>query len=657
MSIAGTRSDQNIRPPFFQPPGDFVEFKKGDIEQSIAGRFEEIARKHPDRIALKTADCAITYAELNAAANRIARAISEQRGSEPESIALLFSERASLFGAMVGALKAGKFFVHLDSSSPISRIASMLEDSQAGSILCDKENAPIALKLANDNRRVMECESPDVSASVENLRLSIPPQALACIMYTSGSTGQPKGVVWNHENWLHKIMLSTNNFYVAAGDRITLLGSNSPNTLTTVFLGLLNGAALLPFDVKREGVNRLARWLEREKISFCLISSPLFRNLCESMTGKERFPELRLIRVASESVYKTDVDLYKKHFPKHCIFVTGLSLAETGYLRIYYVDHDTEISTREVPVGYPVQDKEILLIDETGEKVGFNEAGEIVVRSKYLCAGYWRRPDLTEAKFKPDPRGGEEVLYHTGDLGVLQPDGCLIHKGRKDFRVKIRGYSVEVSEVEKALREHPVVREAVVLPRPNASGETHLVAYFTSSASESPGVSQLRAFLKTNLPDYMIPSAFEIQDVMPLTPNGKVDRGSLPEPKHTRPQLENQWVGPRTPTEEHLVQIWEEILNIRPVGIHDNFFDLGGHSLAAARVVSRVIRRLQLELPLKALFDSPTVADMAVVIARHEANKVGAEDLAHWLSELDSLSDEEAVSLLAAQRNPRAGKD
>jgi hypothetical protein len=195
------------------------------------------------------------------------------------------------------------------------------------------------------------------------------------------------------------------------------------------------------------------------------------------------------------------------------------------------------------------------------------------------------------------------------------------------------------------------------MPRRNASGGTRLVAYFTPAASESPGVSQLRGFLKTRLPDYMIPSGFEIQDVMPLTPNGKVDRAALPDPKHTRPELEEPWVGARTPTEERLVQIWEEILNVRPVGIHDNFFDLGGHSLAAARVVSRVIRRLQLEMPLKALFDSPTVAEMALVIARHHVNHVGAKDLAHWLSELDSLSDEEAATLLAAQKKPGSGED
>jgi amino acid adenylation domain-containing protein len=638
-----------------RPPADFVQFKKSDIEQSIGDRFHDIAHTHPGRIALRTAERTVTYSELNSASNRIARAISDRRGNEPEPVALLFSARASLFEAMLGVLKAGKFFVHLDSSSPISRIASMLEDARAELILCDRESAPIAVELAGDSRRVMECESASGGAPGGNLGLSISPHALACIVYTSGSTGQPKGVVWSHEKWLHKIMLSTNNFCVAPGDRITLLGSNSANTLTTIFLGLLNGATLLPFDVKMEGVNRLARWLEGERVSFCLISSPLFRSLCESMTGKEGLPELRLIRVASESVYKTDVDLYKKYFPKHCVFVTGLSLAETGYLRIYYVDHDTEISTREVPVGYPVRDKEVFLIDENGRRVGFDEPGEIVVRSKYLSAGYWRRPELTEVKFKPDPQGAEEVLYHTGDLGVMRPDGCLIHKGRKDFRVKIRGYSVEVSEVEKALREHPDVREAVVLARPNASGETRLLAYVTSSASESPGVSELRAFLKTQLPDYMIPSAFETLQAMPLTPNGKIDRTALPEPKNSRPLLETQWVGPRTATEERLVQIWEEVLNVRPVGIRDNFFDLGGHSLAAARVASRVIRSLRLEMPLTALFDSPTVADMAMVIARHQANEAKTEDLAGWLSELDSLSDEEAARLLAAQNGAEKG--
>jgi len=195
----------------------------------------------------------------------------------------------------------------------------------------------------------------------------------------------------------------------------------------------------------------------------------------------------------------------------------------------YFADKTTSIFGDTVPTGYPAEDTELLLLDEMGREVGLNKVGEIAVRSRYLSPGYWRRPDLTDAKFRPDPEDGDERLYFTGDLGLMCPDGCLIYKGRKDFRVKIRGYGVEFAEVEKALLEHTAIREVVVVAPENESGEAGLVAYFTSSSHPSPSVSELRGFAKKNLPDYMIPSAYVMLDEIPLTPNGKVDRQALPD--------------------------------------------------------------------------------------------------------------------------------
>jgi acyl carrier protein len=277
-----------------------------------------------------------------------------------------------------------------------------------------------------------------------------------------------------------------------------------------------------------------------------------------------------------------------------------------------------------------------------------------VVRSLYLSAGYWGRPDLTEAKFKPDPQGGDKGLYFTGDLGFRLPDGCLIHKGRKDFRVKIRGYGVEIAEVEKALRHHASIKDVVIVARPNEAGEARLVAYFTSSTQPTPSVSEVRTLLKAKLADYMIPSAFVMLDALPLTPNGKVDRKALPDPGTSRPELDSAYVAPKTLIEQELANIWGEVLSLNQIGIYDNFFDLGGHSLAATRVVSQVIKQFQLELPLQSLFQSPTVAEMASVIAENQAKKLAEKDLNRILSELESLSDEEAQRLVA--KEPSAGR-
>jgi len=321
--------------------------------------------------------------------------------------------------------------------------------------------------------------------------------------------------------------------------------------------------------------------------------------------------------------------------------LTGLSSSEAGQLSTYLIDHKTEIGGNEVPVGYPVADKEILLLDDEGKQVGFDDVGEIVVRSRFLSPGYWRKPDLTEAKFRLDPHNPEKRLYYTGDLGLMLPDGCLMHKGRKDFRVKVRGYGVEIAEVERSLRDHASIKDVVVVASTNESGETRLVAYFTSSSQRTPTASELRSFLKEKLADYMIP-AFVRLDALPLTPSGKVDRKALPVWNNSRPVLDTPYLAPRI----QLTKIWAEVLGIDQVGIHDNFFDLGGHSLAVMRVITRVVKTFQLDLPIKALFESPTVADMAAIIAQNQRNNAAPEDLDRMLSELESLSDEQAQKLL-----------
>ena len=618
---------QAIRAKCFHPSGNFVEFKKEEVEQSIPSRFEQIVREYPDRIAVKTENHVLTYAELNATANRVARAILAQQGSVLEPVGLLFEKDAPLMAAMLGVLKAGKFFVLLDPSFPKTRMAAVLEDSQTQWVLTDERNVLLARDASGSRCQLIEFDSTDRSIPAEDLRLSVSPTALALIFHTSGSTGQPKGVVQNHRNLLHNMMLRTNAIHVCEHDRITLLPSGTSNTVTNSFLALLNGAALLPFDVKKQGATRLVNWISQERISICLISAALFRSLCENLRGNEVFPDLRVIRLRSEAVYKTDVDLYRKYLSPNCIFVNGLSSSETGPLSEYLINHNSEITGNEVPVGYAVDGKEVLLLDDAGRQIGFNEIGVIAVRSRYLSPGYWLRPQLTEAKFRSGPDGGEDRFYLTGDLGLMRPDGCLVHKGRKDYRVKVRGYGVDITEVEMALLNHGAVREAVVVPLASESGDARLVAYFTSRSQLGPTVSDLRRFMRTKLAEYMIPAAFVKLDAMPLTLNGKVDRRALPTPDNSRPDLEVPFAAPNTSIEEKLTKIWTELLGLDRVGIHDNFFDLGGHSLMATQVLSRIRDDFQIELALAHFFETPTVAALADYIERARLPQDGAEVL------------------------------
>ena len=630
-----------IQAKCFHPSGTFVEFPIEEIEQSIPARFEKIVRLYPDRIAVRTKTIELTYAELNHAANRVAHAILAQRGLGQEPIGLLLPKGASLVVAMLGTLKAGKIHMPLAPTLPEARLSYMVEHSQAPLIVTSHEY--LALANALSRSRCLNIDELETGRSVEDPCVSLSPDALAFIFYTSGSTGVPKGVIENHRDLLHHVRLETNDFHICAEDRITFLASQG----RVVFRAVLNGAALYPVDIKLDGFTGLAPWLIQEEITIYHSVASAFRDFASALTGDERFPHLRLIKIMGETVYRRDVELYQKHFSENCIFVNLYGPNETGLLSHYLVDKALQIDSAIVPVGYAADDKEILIVDEGDKELGFEQPGEIVVRSRYLSPGYWRQPDLTRASFSPGSSDGTTRLYHTGDLGVMRPDGRLMHLGRKDFQVKIRGNRVEIAEVEMALMELDGVKEAVVVAREDVPGYKRLVAYIVPQSAPPPSVGTLRRALAARLPEYMIPSAVVLLDKLPVIGVGKVDRSALPVPDKGRPDLDVPYVAPGTPVEEELSRIWAEVLSLDEVGIHDNFFDLGGHSLSANRVVSRVFEQYRLEIPLQSLFRSPTIAEMAALISQFQGKMLNEMQLAAILEELASLSDAEAQRLVS----------
>lgn len=408
--------------------------------------------------------------------------------------------------------------------------------------------------------------------------------------------------------------------------------------------GLFHGACVYPINVKQDGLARVAHVLMQEEITVYLSVATTFRHFVSALTTDAVFPKLRLIMLHGELLYKRDVELYKRHFSPECVLVNGLASTEAGSIARYLIDHETQIAGDIVPVGYPTVDKDILLLDDAGHEVAPGQIGEIAVRSAYLSPGYWRRPELTRAAFIPDPHGSDTPLYRTGDVGRWLPDGSLVLVERKDFQVKIRGNRVEVAEIEMALLGHQGVQEAVVVHRhddapTSASFDSggRLVAYIVPAVRPAPTISALRQTLATTLPDYMMPAAFVMLDALPLTGTGKVDRRALPAPPRVRPDLATAFVAPRTPVETVLAQLWAELLGLQEVGIHDRFLDLGGDSLLATQVMSRVIHTFKVDVPLRALFESPTVASMAMIITHYQAHQ--AQDIERLLAELEALGE------------------
>jgi amino acid adenylation domain-containing protein len=593
------------------PVNSFIPFAKEEIEQSIPDRFQQQVCKYPDRIAVKGRKHTFTYDALNRYANRVARAILTLQGEGEETIGLILEKDSPMMAGILGVLKAGKIYVPLDPAQPVARALKMLDDAQATLIVADEDNLAAARELSGGTRRLLNIGAIDSSLSDENIPNSIAPGTLAYIIYTSGSTGEPKGVVQNHCNVLHNVRKHTNSLHISPDDRLTLLSSCSTGqAVTDIYCALLNGATLCPFDIKKEGLVRLADWLRKEEITIYHSSASTFRYFLGALDGGGAFPKLRLIKLGSEQVFKKDVDQCRQRISPDCIFVNALSSSEAGTLRQIFIDKQTSINQSVVPVGFPVEDMEILLLNDTGQPVGFNCPGEIVIKSRYLTPGYWCKPELSNRAFHPDPLGGDTRLYRTGDMGRMSSDGCLEYLGRQDFQVKIRGFRVEVAEVEAALLELGNLSHAAVVSREDQRGEKSLVAYVVPAVSPAPAVASLRASLREKLPEHMMPSEFILLEALPLTLSGKLDRSSLASITPLQTERNATYVMPQSPLEWQIVHIWEELLGVPHIGVQDDFFALGGQSLLAVRMIDRIEEVCGAKLPLSTLLTESTVAHL-----------------------------------------------
>lgn len=596
-------------------------FNKPEIEQSIATRFERMVHLYRQRIAVKCGVDALTYGELNRAANRVAQVLLDTRGEKNEPIALLLEHGILAVAAILGVLKAGKFYVPLDSTYPQARLSSIVRDSETRLILTNDVHMRLARVLLPGVGQTLSIDGIEPVVSDQNPDIPIAPDALAYLFYTSGSTGQPKGVTHSQRNVLHQIMTYTHGLHLSSRDHLTMLHSYGFSaSRLDIFGALLNGAALHLFSIVEQGMEELAQWLADEEISIFHWVPPAFRLFCEVPGRAQEFPKLRLIVLGSSPLLPRDVLLFQKHFSDRSILVNRFGTTETGNIRWFFMDKRAHIPKQVVPVGYPIEDMEVLILDELGRKLGNNQIGEIAVKSHYLSDGYWRKPELTREAFSSDGLS-EARIYRTGDLGKMLPDGCLLHLGRKDFQVKIRSHRVELGEIERVLLAHSEVRETVVVTQESTSEDQELLAYLVGMQKRSvPTGAELRQYLEARLPAYMIPSTFVFLEILPRTLKGKLDRRNLPKPVETGMSPGSPPAKPRNETEMELIKIWRALFNQKRIGIHDDFFELGGDSMIAMRIISRVSESFKIAISFRSFFDLPTVAHIADLIGQ-ERNK------------------------------------
>lgn len=592
---------------------------------TIINLFELQVEQYPERIAVKSNQSQMTYKELNEFANHIAHHIlaDSQKTERAHTIALLFEHGTEMIAGILGVLKAGKAYVALDPEYPIERLGYILQDSGCQIVVTNDANALLveSLKQCGSNIEVINIDKMTKTELLKrNPGTLIDPANLCYIIYTSGSTGNPKGVEQNHLNIVYFTKVLTNQMTITPLDRIALFTSYSHQIAAIdIFAALLNGAAVYPYDVKREGsMERLAKWLEEEEISIYHSVPTVYRYLMETMLEKQKFLHIRLVMLSGETVYKKDMELYKKHFSDECKLVNLAGASEVYFTTTYFADKNTKLIGETVPIGYAAEGVVIDLLNEDGNPIEVNQIGEIIYKSRYISTGYWNMQEKTREVFQRDAVENDVLVFRSGDLGRLLPDNSIEFIGRKDFQGKVRGYRIELGEIEALLGEIEGIRScaAAFVKKDN---ENYLVAYYVTTNSMQLRSGELKRILRKKLPHYMIPSCLVQLENMPLTPNGKVDRKNLPEPKTIA--VQEDYAAPITDTEQKLAQIYEDILKIEFIGLNDNFFELGGHSLKAIVLASRVHKEFNMELSLSQIFATPTIKELALYL-EHASNSI-----------------------------------
>jgi amino acid adenylation domain-containing protein len=600
-----------------RPSDSFVEFDRGDVESCIPQRFRKQVERHAERIALGAGSGDLTYREVDRLSNCTAQALLE-RGTGPRPVGILLPRGVMIAPAVLGALKAGWYWVPLDLSLPPDRLRFLLEDSGAEVVLTGQQQRTLAEDLVGADRIINVDAVGDAFPDIDPC-LAIDPQARSHIIYTSGSTGRPKGVVIDHRGVLHNVRIQTNSRKIQPGDRLSLLSPHSHTSgANDIYRALLTGASLHSFDPMHDRIGRLADWLEEARITILHLVPTLFRYLAQSLDGDRSFSRLRLIVLGGEAVTRHDVELFRKRFPEHCALVNHLGSTEVGTYSQLFVRHDTPLAGSLVPAGHVAEGKQVLILDQAGKPLDADRVGQIAIRSRFLSAGYWNQPELTRAAFS-EIDGVPTFL--TGDRGKLSEDGTLIHLGRLDSQVKIHGHRVELLEVESALLDLDGMRGAVVMVRQSPEdGFEELAAYVVSDMDPDSVETVARKALAEKLPRYMVPTRFVLIDELPRTTSGKIDRRAISVSYDERPAAPGRIDPPRNDLERELVDIWCEVFG-RPVGIRDDFFNLGGHSMMAVRVFVALEERLGEALPIALLLHCPTIEQLAAAIMDPARNR------------------------------------
>ncbi len=584
----------------------------------VATMFTSWAKRTPEQPAICQGSSTWNYGDLSQTAKTLAKVLLAQGIKQGDVVAVSGTRSFGLIASMLGVFLSGGVLLSTDPKLPSHRQQIMLQEAQAKYILYVGSQLPDGPSIGDSIVNI--CIEPETGKAINPQKdgsqvRHLPEIELddaAYIFFTSGTTGVPKGVLGCHKGLAHFLAWQQQTFEIGQEDRIAqLTGLSFDVVLRDIFLPLTSGATLcLPQEEDILEPTRILRWLENERISVLHSVPSLVQSWLTNVPSGVSLSNLRWLLFAGEPLKGTLVQQWREIFPQAGEIINLYGPTETTLAKCCYrVPLKTTVGIQSV--GSPLPETQALVLGLNNQLCGIGEEGEIVIRTPFRSLGYINAPEENLSRFVKNPFGNDEqdLLYYTGDRGRYRPDGSLEILGRLDHQVKIRGVRIELGEIEAILSQHPAVLQCVVIATQNDKGDKRLVGYVIANSETAPTNGEIRQFLQQQLPEYMLPSAFVTLDSLPLTPNGKIDRKALPKPdgEITR---EQEYVAPRTQSEEIIANIFASVLGIQTVGIHDNFFELGGHSLLATQLISRLRVALDLEIPLRAVFEFPTVAQL-----------------------------------------------
>jgi amino acid adenylation domain-containing protein len=620
---------------------------------SIQALFEEQAARTPDAVAVVCGQEQLSYDALNRRANQLAHALQARGVGLEVPVGLCVEPSVEMAVALLGILKAGGAYVPLDPRYPRERLDFMLTDSGAALLLTQgrfrevlPETVPQVLYIDGDWSAVAR-------ASEENPGALTSPGNVAYVIYTSGSTGWPKGVAMTQGPLSNLLAWQMQESIASVGTRTLQFASLSFDvSFQEIFSTWSSGGTLvIPTDDVQQDPGVLLRVLSESRVERLFLPFVALQQLAESSEQSPQLPlSLREVITAGEQLHVTRQVQALFRRPGNCTLHNHYGPTEAHVVTAFTLSGAPEDWPVRPPIGRPIANTQVYVLDRHLSPVPIGVLGQLYLGGESLARGYTRRPEQTAEKFIPSPFGAHgSRLYATGDLVRYQATGDLEFLGRFDDQVKVRGFRVELGEIEAVLGRHPSVGELAVVVRDSGPRGSRLVAYVVPAPEQKPSASDLRRWLQTRLPEHMVPSEFTFLDRLPLTPSGKVDRRALPEPAEARPDLAEAYVAPRNPVEAVMAKIWGEILGLEQVGVHDHFFQLGGHSLLGTRLISRLRETFHVELPIRKLFEAPTVALLSEAMLESSSDRQSIERRAQLMLTLSALSEDEAAAMLAAR--------